>query len=165
MSNYFIHIYQLVYHLVPYYLRTDFLLQWLSALLHPLQSINLSLYHLANSIRYKTAFNGSVILLEHVLNDTFDPDDRGIYIEDGEIIPYLYESFEDENITQFVYNQAETATYGETYSFFQSEIEANYVDFIVNIPAGLGLLTTSPRLLAYINYYKLTGKSYRINLY
>lgn len=165
--SYAIHILQLIVGLIPWYLRKELLIDWVDSLLSPLQTINDKLVNLSNEIRYRTAFNGQSILLKHVLNDKFDPIDRGIYISDGNIMPAVYHFFSPETnpVQAYTWNAAETNLSGQVFTFFMSELETDYYEFVVNVPISLGILTTDALLNGIIKYYKLAGKRYIINLY
>lgn len=164
---YAIHILKLIFGLVPWYLRQPLMIDWIDSLLHPLQHTNDKLVSLANAVRYKTAFNGQIIRIEHVLNDTFDFINRGIYIEDGNVMPiaYYFNSNESNPIQAYTWGASETNLSGQIFTFFMSELETDYYEFIVNVPITLGLATNDDMLNAIIKYYKLAGKRYIINLY
>lgn len=106
---------------------------------------------------YELAFNGQVIYLEHVLNDVFDAVERRIYITDYDSSPrkYLFNKDEDNEIT-YLFNKEEDSD--EVY-FMNNQEEFGY-SFIVHVPAGQ--VSNYDLFRAWVNRYKLRGKSYGI---
>lgn len=147
-----------------HYLRTSFWLTWLFALLKPLRQINLSLVQFNQKVIYDTAFSPSVIYIEHVLNDLFDPSNRGITIVDGDNLPTAYTFFHTElGEVVFSWNESETALSGETYSFFSQEV-FDSPNYIVQVPTSAGVSISDPQLIATINRYRPAGRTYSIVL-
>lgn len=84
-------LYKAVLWLIPSRLRTTFNVAWLKALISPLVTQYNSFITYRTEIQYKLNHNGQVCYLEAVLNDTFDVDERRIYLEDagGESVTLL----------------------------------------------------------------------------
>jgi hypothetical protein len=167
MADYSIHILKLIAGLSPHYLRQNRYMDWMDVLLSPFQHVNDWLVSLTHHIRYRTAFTGQVILLEHLLNDIFDPVSRGIYITDGNAIPISITYLESEINTPPIYTwlEVETQLTPSIFTFMESELEVSYFDFVVHVPIGLGLVPANARLHAWVKKYKIAGKRYTINLY
>ena len=150
---------RLAFRLLPPSKRLDWIVVWLEVLLWPLQSLNNLFVNYANDLTYFESFTGQVIYLEHILNDLFDPTNRGIYIEDN--IPvqplYLYNHAENQEDT-FVYNKSEGAA--PLYLYNQAQIDADF-DFIVIVPPNV-IVTDEDYMRAIINRYKLASKRYKI---
>lgn len=91
---------------IPVFLRKTRLLDFVSSLLKPLRTLNDLLLLFRDDIDYKLLFNGQVIVLEHYLNDIYDPVLRRIFISDYQKIKidYLYNKQESKPKT-FLYNK------------------------------------------------------------
>jgi hypothetical protein len=112
-------------------------------------------------VRYELSFNGQVIYLEKLLNQTFNNDGDEIYIEDGPVTEtYIYNENELNEET-YLTNEDEAGT--EVYLYNEDESSGTEIGFIVNVPSSLPI--NEPQLIALINAYKLAGISYTINYY
>lgn len=151
----YIHIAQLINRLLPSDLRA-FHATWLYALLSPLKWLNSRFVEFTGDIRYKMVFNGQIILLEHILNDMFDPVDRTIIILDGDLSLPIYAYNESESIDVYSYDESESDP--SPYSY--DENESLGVHFIVQVPGTIP--TDNVQLISIINYYKPLGKTYKI---
>lgn len=188
MITYAINLYQIAKNLLPHFLQKKTLLgwitadnffwvtasgeswdsgaatrhlDWLKALMAPIQSLNAELQAFVTDVRYRLTITGQVIYLEHYLNDLYDPIDRRIYIEDGNPIAPV-----------FLYNKSETAEDVVIYNKSESELpvylvtkaeDVSNVDFIIVLPYDTD---TTPILIdkvkASTNIYKPAGRRYSI---
>jgi hypothetical protein len=161
MRLYGINIAQLALKLVPVKIRKDRMAEWISALLQPIQSLNVRFVQLVVDVRYRMNFNGQVIYLEHILNDVFDSVSRGIYIDDDgttAVENYVYNVPEP---TVFLRNKAETQP---TIILFNS-IEFNELngDFVIHVPSYIVLNADVERQIRKIvDRYKHVGRRYII---
>ncbi len=81
---------------LPFFLQTTRRIDWILALISPINKIYQEFLVQHQVYIYKIGFNGEVMYLETILNDKFDPINRTIYITDG--LPfspvYLYKKSE-----------------------------------------------------------------------
>ncbi|MBL7902958.1 MAG: hypothetical protein JNK73_13255 [Bacteroidia bacterium] len=82
MFNFFINFAKVIKENLPGDLRTEKRVSFITAAIRPFKIMFNELLVKFNYFIYRCNFNGQVIYLETALNDTFDPIDRGIYIED-----------------------------------------------------------------------------------
>lgn len=140
--------------LLPTFMRKAKTRTYLLALMLPLDTLYTQFMAYRRDTIYKLQHNGQVVLLQKVLNDRFDKDQRRIYIDDGIVNDptYVYTHAEDKPVhlgTQYIYSRAELA-YKD-------------VNFTVVLPAGMTLSDEERiRMQSLINYYKLASKTYRI---
>lgn len=143
-------------------IRKIFTLEFFKMCASPLVDLYNAFYAFFAAKKYEMLFNGQVIYMEHVLNDQFDPVNRGIYISDtppyGGAV-YLFNKIE-QNEETFVFNKAELAP--PLYLFTNSEV-LTWSSFIVNVPSSVFFDET--QLKAYVNKYKIASKNYTINIF
>lgn len=149
-------------YLIPFQIRGNRIVEWVAALLAPVQSLNVVFSAWAGGVRYFLAFNGQVVYLEHVLNDQFDASLRRIYIDDpgGTVIvtTYVHNKIEQQP-TLYLYNVAD-ADPNNPIIYNTSEIYTSTDDFIVHVPAGVFSPTVQVQMSALINQYRIAGKRY-----
>jgi hypothetical protein len=145
-------------YLVPVQMRGVRMVDWLGAMLAPLQWLNGVLVGWAGRVRYDLSFTGQVGNLEHVLNDQYDAAARLIYIIDpaSQVVfkPYLFNLVELQP-TSLVYNLGETMPTITLQNF--SELSGG-VDFIIKIPVGLNVPSTLIKMRALVNKYRQAGR-------
>ena len=140
--------------LLPTFMRKPKTRAYLLALVRPLDTLYTLLMTYRRDTLYKLQHNGQVVLLQKVLNDRFDKEQRRIYVDDGIVNDptYMHTHAEDKPVylgTQYIYTRAELA-YKD-------------VNFTVVLPAGMTLSDEERvRMKSLINYYKLAAKTYRI---
>jgi hypothetical protein len=150
----------LVSQLLPVRLRQSKTVRWLQCLITPV----IELYALFTAHRsrnlYLLAHNAQVVHLQTVLNDTFDPVARGIYLTDGGYADPLYLYLSPELAPLHIGLAAETgsATFA-TPRWLYTDTEANISVscFIIRIPASVTF--DEYRLRAVTDRYRLAGKS------
>ena len=149
-------------YLVPYQLRKSRTVEWIGALLQPLQSLNDGFVEWAADVRYFLAFNGQVVYLEHVLNDTFDNSLRRIYIDDPAgniaITTYVHNKVEQQP-PLYLYN-VDDASNENPLVYNQAELFVSDDDFIVYVPVGIFNPTVEVQMRDLIDQYRIAGKRY-----
>lgn len=153
--------YLFIQQILPPILRKLLMVEFIHAGTKPLREVWFAFLQFRTSTTYKLQFNGQVMYLEQILNETFDPINQDIYITDDANIEYTYIGLQSETPTEQVYIglQGETPTnqaYIGTLAEYQS---AN--NFIVNVPATV---TNLFAVRSIIDQYKLAGKKYLINV-
>lgn len=142
---------KLILLLLPTFLRKSKMIAWLSALIHPMQN-------LSETILYQMQHDGRVIYLEKVLNEHFQITDydsknhettKKIFIEDAFFKPktYIYQSIEEKPIYL-----------GTVYLGGNEQV----YNFIVKVPTSLIFNENEMKFI--LDYYKLAGKKYKIEL-
>lgn len=99
---------QLIIWLLPISLRKSKVVSYLVALIKPIQNLFVDFLYFRNQQLYDAEINGQTIKLERVLNDTFDPVERRIYITDGDYFtpPVFYEEYK--NLPVIFYEEGNT---------------------------------------------------------
>lgn len=137
------------------FLRRPRFLALLQVLAAPIATIHQQWYvHRQNNI-YRLKHNGQVCYLRKVLNDTFDPSLRRITIAEGNRYnrQYVYTNIEQQpNFLGLMYVR-QAGDYADT-----------GVDFRVVVPQGFDLANNIYQLSALIDFYKLAGKRYLIEI-
>ena len=130
-------------------------LSLLKCFVAPIQTMQNDFETNRNNNIYKLNHNGQICKLVSVLNDTFDKDQRRIYITDnGDSAVLLIHKDTDQKLVQLPV----IVHRNEDYS------DSGY-DFVVCIPSDI-ILTREKELhiKSVVNYYKLAGKRYEINV-
>lgn len=160
--NYNIDYRQLVSKLTPPKLRKLRFVDYLVALMKPLEQINFLFKIFRRESIYKVVHNGQVVYLEKVLNDRYDNSLRRIYISDSFEYDPTWVYIENENLPVYIEDQEAVYIYPE-----EVFAEAN-VDFIVFVPLDLQPSTAIElnnfliQMRSLINYYKLASRRYTI---
>mgnify|MGYP001627188784 CR=1 FL=1 len=154
-----IDLYLLLYFTLPPAHSTEEVFSYLQAAFKPLETLQTSFYEFFEQKKYDLQFNYQVCMLEHLLNDQFDPEDRGIYITDADFIEqtYLFQQSEG-NEPLYVFNDTEDES--PVYLFNQSEV--SQFDFIVNVPEAVEFNIDLMKF--YLNKYKHAAKRYKIEI-
>ncbi len=145
--------------LTPIFWRKITFVNWVYCLVEPIVILKEDFRKFRGKSIYKIVHNGQVMLLEKVLNDAFDIEDRRIYITDSLINDsiYIYSIPEQKPVylgTQYLY----------TFDAFE-EIE---FDFYIIMPLALkpvssfDLTNYENQIKGLVNYYKLASKRYKI---
>lgn len=139
-------------------LKNNYTLTWLRVLLHPTRLLHDDFIAEHKRIDYELSFNASKIYLEHILNDTFDPVNRAIYINNTGAIPQVY-----------IYNIAEGQPPLYIADYNQNQIVyignyANYSDVLFTVFVPNTVVFNQARMKAIINRYRNT-KLYNIVTY
>lgn len=146
--------------LIPPVQREDWLVDYIRSSFKPLINLQNDFYSFRDDIKYQLTFNGQVIYMEHVLNDQFDPVNRGIYITDSTLIQntYIFTNAED-NETTYIVTNAETAP--PVYLYTNQEY-IDDVDFIVNIPSTVTY--NEDEVKFWVNKYRIAPMRWKIEI-
>lgn len=145
--------------LLPTFLRRVKLSKWLKVLLHPITILYNDFLKYRKRVNYKLSHNSQVCYLQKVLNDSFDTEQKRIYIKNGLFIQALYVYSPQENLPVYIDTQ---------YIYSDEDLIGRQDDFIVLVPSQLkpsnpialeGFLND---MKALINEYKLASKTYSI---
>jgi hypothetical protein len=129
---------------IPYPLRKDKILAYLRALIKPLFATLDEFQRYRARVELELAITGQVRILRFHLNNSFDPADRRIRIEDDVAAQQVYVFLESENRPLYL----------------PKFLSGSSVDFVVYLPFALQSLEASIR--AFLDKYKLVTKRYRI---
>jgi hypothetical protein len=100
-------------------------------------------------------YNGQTVILENLLNDIFDPNNRGIRIyTSSDVLQPVYIGTPQENEPLYLGTKAEQEP---VYLGTPGEYVTNY-DFVVEVPVGILTSEQENRIKAITQKYKLAGK-------
>lgn len=141
--------------------QTSIMLVWLGVLLKPLNTIYTAFKSYYLGVYSQLSYNSQTIILEKLLNNTFDSILNRIYIvhsNDTNMIGYIYFNSEaaPKTYASFI-SEGKPLIYG----YFKSEAKGA-TDFYVNVPASLTYDAVLMNSL--IKKYKLISKRYIIQL-
>jgi len=139
--------------LTPTFLRKRKLVAWLRTLAMPLNKLLDDFKVHRERDLYNLTHNSQVCYLRKVLNDEFDSQLRRIKIEDGtrNIRRYIYQR----NVNRPLY-------LGRMFLYLRGNYIDGGVDFVVVLPQGLEY--DRYKLEALVNFYKLAGKRWTIEI-
>lgn len=149
--------------LIPTFLRKSKITAFIQVLISPIVALYNEFISFRSLQKNRIHHTGQVIYFEKILNDTFDPVNRGISISDGvRINPViLYNNIESQAYPVYIYNSSEDHP---NYVYNLGEFNSQY-DFIINLPAIIYNQIDVPYLIATVELYKLAGKRYQIQTY
>jgi hypothetical protein len=135
---------------------------WFYIHLKPVQTLFEQLIDYRTETNKKLRYNSQTIVLESLLNDKFDQDQRSIYIvTESDILPENY-LFQDGSPEPPLYLFTDADDTDEVWIYTDEEYEQNY-DFVVYLRDDL--VYDAAQLVSTVNYYKLAGKLFIINTY
>jgi hypothetical protein len=145
--------------MTPIFWRKSVFIDYINLFVEPLAVVHADFLRFREKEKYKVIHTGQVLLLEKVLNDSFDKSDRRIFISEEAIFDplFIYSTIENKPVflgTEYV-NEKQA----------ENVIE---VDFIINFPIALkpnnsiALINFENRIKAETNYYKLASKRFKI---
>lgn len=114
----------------------------------------------------KVQYSSSQLSLQTLLNKLFDSTLERIRIETtSDIISIEYGYLVDEvaPIATYYYLISETAPI--EFDYLGSEIIAKAYSFEVRVPAALNTAETISKIAAWVNYYRLTSKTFTIKIF
>jgi hypothetical protein len=155
-----IDLYLVVLQMIAPVQRYDWWIDYHNAAVKPLNQLLQDFYDFFNEKKYELSFNGQVIYMEHVLNDQFDPVDRGIYITDSTLLDarFIFTKAEENEETYL-----KTAAEGGTPFYINTASEYyDDVDFIVNIPSTVTF--DLDQLKYWVNKYRIAPMRWEINI-
>lgn len=148
--------------LIPFVLRQDRMVEWIGALLQPLQTLNDTFVLWASGLRYFLRFNGQVLYLEHVLNDQYDASLRRIFIDDpvGNVVitTYVHNRIEFQP-PLYLYNIADASEF-DPVVYNTSELFVSEDDFVVHVPTAAFSPAIEVQMRDLIDKYRIAGKRY-----
>lgn len=139
--------------LTPTFLRKPKLIAWLRMLATPLHKLMYDFQQARTADLYNLAHNSQVCYLRKALNDEFDPQLRRIKIEDGRQKQRLYIYLRSANRPLYL---------GKVFLYQRGAYIDGGVDFVVVLPQGLEY--DRYKLEALVNFYKLAGKRWTIEI-
>lgn len=149
---------RLVALLLPFDLRKAKIVSYLIALIEPIKQAYNDFLAFRTQQLYEAEINGQTIKLERVLNDTFDPIDRRIFITDGEYFtpPIFYEEYKNLPVVFLAEGNNSNPIF---YSMDSLEDRVNF-NFFVHVPTDVFFDKT--RVRALVNNYKIFGRTFDI---
>lgn len=147
---------RLIEMLLPELLRKSRHLAWLNSLLKPLKETHEAFVLYRHEFNKSLRYNGQVIILENLLNNIFDSQDRGIVVKtnpSGVAQVYLF----NKNDNQPVY-VAKKSEDQPVYIYQKNENILQVWDFEVIVPDGILTSEQESQLKSIVNKYKLDGK-------
>ena len=153
MYNLNIDIDKLLVLLTPTFLRKPKLIAWLRTLAMPLNKLLDDFKVHRERDLYNLTHNSQVCYLRKALNDEFDPQLRRIKIEDGRQNQRLYIYPRSANRPLYI---------GKVFLYQRGSYIDGGVDFVVVLPHGLEY--DRYKLEALVNFYKLAGKRWTIEI-
>lgn len=151
---YNIDYYKLAVHLLPSFLRKERLVVLCQSCVAYIHKLHYDWKMKRLRDLYKIKHTGQVCYLRKALNDALDPQERRIYIEDGNSFnrKYIYTTAEDKPVYL-----------GKIFIYQNSEYIGTGADFIVFAPQNI-IDTKIYELKSIIDFYKLASKRYQIRI-
>lgn len=146
--------------LLPIRLRQTIMLQWLLALIEPINQLHTLFLRYRDDTNYKLDHTAQVFSIEDVLNDAFDVQQRRIYIDDGVYTfpVWFYDRSDDKPV--LFNNRADDMP---VRFYDRKDLGKLDVDFTVVLPTGLNVSDAAMiRLKALIDFYRLPDKTYTV---
>jgi len=145
---------------LPEHWRTPAVKDWIFSLFAPLKTLHQEFLDYRDVVLFDVAFNGQTIHLEFVLNELFAPGVGGIFIETQKDESLIFLSNKIENQPKiFLFNKSEL----EPPIFLKNRAERLEFNFIVFVPVAI--VFDEDELKAKINFYRLAGKTFKIETY
>lgn len=149
-------------------LRLPKFLAWVKNLTHPVNDINEQFAYLRKEIAEEYKFNGLKHSLEWLMNDTYDPINRGIYIDvhDQPAIYFASEAFQLPPINS-VYSYELNAVYSHELNGYYAltaeefnDVANNQYEFTVMVPINVPI--NVPEAYSLLDKYRFAGLRPRI---
>lgn len=137
--------------LLPSFLRKPTLITVVQILLIPIDTLYYKWSQFRTDNLYKLQHNGQVCFLRKALNDTLDPSQRRITINDGNAYKRKYIYTEGEKRTKYL---------GKIFLNQKEDFADTGIDFTVLVPKQI-VAEQKEQLNALIQFYKLGGKRYK----
>lgn len=153
--NYNLNIGKLIKELVPAFLRSPRQLDWLTALISPLETLSQSFSSFRSTTNDALIWNGQTISLENAISQKLGP---GVTIKNtgkAERPFYIYGAGNGRNQQVAMTGDPRNPSVYET-----GEFDLNTVDFEVELPSGSAI--NRYQLETLINQYKLYSKRFKI---
>lgn len=150
--------------LLPPGKRSASMVDFMAALLSPLQSVTSSVGQFATEQEKRARFNGQKIVLQAALNDIFLISEAPFIVVETQTA-VAYGNFiygESEGVDVYTFGEAESEP--TIYIFDESEAVDEY-DFLIKIPVALYSSELERRVRAEVETYKMYGKSFNVITY
>lgn len=160
MPLYNINWYRYAVQMLTVDLRKIKLAQYVISLIEPIRITYNDFLQFRRQQLYEAEINGQTIKLKRVLNDTFDPVERRIYITNGDYLspPIFYDNYKNRPV--IFYNNGNSSNPAFYYNNRLGD-RAN-VNFYVHVPDSVFFDKT--RVRALVNKYKIFGRTFEIVL-
>lgn len=149
--------------LIPFSIRNPKMVEFVGALLQPLQTVNGWFVDFVEGTRYDLRFNGQVVYLEHVINDQFDTNFRRIYIDDpaGQQVfaPYIFNRIEEQP-PLYLFTISDAKPLLENIVLRNASELVVTTDFVVYVPVSIFTTALQVQISALIDKYRIAGKRY-----
>lgn len=151
--------------LTPPFLRKEKHVGWIYSLLKPMEDFSAIFKIFREQSIYRVTHNGQVYSLENVLNDSYDNDQRRIYIADSVDIDASYVFPEADDKPVIINSETSDEI---LYIYSEQLVRSAEFDFIVNIPSELRPSSANEesnliiQISGLIDTYKLASKRYEI---
>lgn len=165
MSLFVINWRNVVINLLPSFLRSKSLVDFITALLEGLKIKSSEWLSFDLDVRKRAKFNSQIVVLRAALNDIFDVTSSPFILVEttlstGQIV-YFYNESEAITPTHF-HNDIESKP---VYFYNSSEVSTNTTAFVVKIPIGIYTAELERRVKSEVNTYKLSGLTFSIETY
>lgn len=145
----------------PVELRRSKLMTSLYAALSPLAGLHASFLVFRSNVQYRLGINYQVCHLERLLNDTYDVEERRIYInnEPPNFLPIvLYTKAETQPVKLYQKSEAQPVK-----MYRKSETPAELISFVIYVHAAIAF--NAQELSALVRQYCLPTKQFTIQIY
>lgn len=150
-----------VTNIIPPYLRSTSLVDYVYSLLHGLTYKMGLLSPFDADIRIRARFNAQKMVLQEALNYLFST--SGIIVQPGQsMVQKVYVYDESELIPLYTYDEIESP-----YPIFiwdESETPDTY-DFLILVPAAFWTAAIDAQIRGYVKIFKLAGKTFNVITY
>lgn len=143
--------------LVPWFLRKPIFTAWLTVIASALEYVQGILLAFVTETEYDLLFNAQIIYFETVLNETFDPVDETIYIENVFLPPLYFYNLVEAQPPIYLRNASE----GEDPFYMRNAEEyISATQYIIHLPAALA--GQEAAIIALVELYNLAGMNYEL---
>lgn len=148
---------------VPKRLRNNNMMAFVRLIVVPFILLYQSFKRFRQTAIYDLSISPQVVCLEKILNDRYDPDVRGIYIDDAEEHAGMYLFMDAEDKPVLLYTDPEEHPVP---MFTDGEVDATILnDFIVFIPLVISYIFSMIEITSLVNRKRLPGMRFAIQLY
>ena len=123
------------------------------------QTLNNEFFAYVNVIRTNLQYTAQIISVQRMLNDIFDPVNRGIYLANGNSVYSAYQYRENEGFGEYLYRYNETETTPTTSEIRYGELTGDD-DFIIYVPNTVSFDQTL--MISIVNDYIFADKQFSI---
>lgn len=154
-----------VTNLLPSFLRSVSLIDYITALIEPVATKSTTFEAFDNDVNDRARFNGQIVILRAALNKLFGVTSAPLIdietVENYATIGFIYNEAEDAD-TIFIYNSIETTPM----LFVYNDLEiGDMFAFTVKIPTGIHTAELERRIRSEVQLYKASGLTFNIITY